>query len=57
MTWNFLDSDEASFNTPDLVTSLIHFFATYLPDSIFNIFFSHAHTTPNKVKFLQGKLV
>ena len=37
MTWNFLDSNEASFNTPDLVTSSTSFFATYLADSIFNI--------------------
>ena len=43
--------NKTSFNTIDLVTLSIHFFATYLLDSIFNIpkSLSYAHTISNKV--------
>ena len=57
---DFLDSNEASFNTLDLLTSSIHFFATFLADGIINIPISFClmlRLHPTKQHFSQGKLV
>ena len=56
----FWDSNEASFNTLDLVTSSIHFFATYPEDGIFDISVSFClvlmlHSTNQH--FLEGNLL
>ena len=60
ITLNFLDSNESSCNSLDLVTSSIHFFATYLAEGIFDIPISFCLVLilyPTKQQFSQGKLL
>ena len=60
IAWNYLDSNEASFNILDTVTSSIHLFAMYIADGLFNtpISFSFMLTLhPTMQQFAQGKLV